>query len=62
MPQWNEMQLKAIETKQKNVLVSASAGSGKTTVLIERLMRLVMEERVEVEAILAMTFTEAASN
>ena len=46
MPQWNEMQLKAIETKQKNVLVSASAGSGKTTVLIERLMRLVMEERV----------------
>ena len=55
MPQWNEMQLKAIETKQKNVLVSASAGSGKTTVLIERLMRLVMEERVEVDAILAMT-------
>ena len=62
MPQWNEMQLKAIETKQKNVLVSASAGSGKTTVLIERLMRLVMEERVEVDAILAMTFTEAAAN
>lgn len=62
MPQWNEMQLKAIETKQKNILVSASAGSGKTTVLIERLMRLVMEERVEVNAILAMTFTEAAAN
>ena len=33
MPKWNAQQKKAIETKQKNILVSASAGSGKTTVL-----------------------------
>ena len=62
MPKWNPMQLKAIQTKEKNVLVSASAGSGKTTVLIARLMDLVVKDRVPIDAILAMTFTEAAAN
>ena len=62
MPNWNPMQLKAIQTKEKNILVSASAGSGKTTVLIARLMDLVMKDHVSIEAILAMTFTEAAAN
>ena len=56
------MQLKAIETKEKNILVSASAGSGKTTVLIARLMDLVMKDHVSIDSILAMTFTEAAAN
>lgn len=36
MPNWNPQQLKAIQTKDKNIMVSASAGSGKTTVLIDR--------------------------
>lgn len=62
MPKWNEQQLKAIHTKEKNILVSASAGSGKTTVLIARLMDLVMVDHVAIESILAMTFTEAAAN
>lgn len=62
MPKWNPMQLKAIETKEKNILVSASAGSGKTTVLIARLMDLVMKDHVSIDSILAMTFTEAAAN
>lgn len=62
MPKWNPMQLKAIQTKEKNILVSASAGSGKTTVLIARLMDLVMKDHVSIESILAMTFTEAAAN
>lgn len=62
MPEWNSQQKKAIETKQKNILVSASAGSGKTTVLIARLMDLVMKDHVSIDAICAMTFTEAAAN
>lgn len=62
MPKWNAMQQKAIQTKQKNILVSASAGSGKTTVLIARLMDLVIRDQVPIDAILAMTFTEAAAN
>ena len=62
MPTWNEEQLKAIYTKDKNVLVSASAGAGKTTVLIARLVELVINNRIKIEHILAMTFTEAAAN
>lgn len=62
MPEWNEQQYKAIHTKDRNILVSASAGSGKTTVLIARLMDLVMKDHVSIDAICAMTFTEAAAN
>lgn len=62
MPTWNDEQLKAIYTKHKNVLVSASAGAGKTTVLIARLVELVINNRIGIEHILAMTFTEAAAN
>ena len=62
MANFNKEQLRAIQTKRKNITVSASAGSGKTTVLIARLMDLVLVDRVEIESILAMTFTEAAAN
>lgn len=62
MPAWNPQQLKAIQTKHKNILVSASAGAGKTTVLIARLVDLVIKDRIGIEHILAMTFTEAAAN
>ncbi len=62
MPTWNDEQIKAIYTKHKNVLVSASAGAGKTTVLIARLVELVINNRIGIEHILAMTFTEAAAN
>ena len=63
MPQWNEMQLKAIETKQKNVLVSASAGSGKTTGIHPAIDAIGVTGRAcRSRLILAMTFTEAAAN
>lgn len=62
MPTWNDEQRKAIYTQHKNVLVSASAGAGKTTVLIARLIELVVHERISIEHILAMTFTDAAAN
>lgn len=62
MPTWNPQQIKAITTKHKNILVSASAGSGKTTVLIARLIDLVIQDHIPISKILAMTFTEAAAS
>ena len=62
MPNWNPDQLRAITSRNKNVIVSASAGAGKTTVLIERLVRRVLDDRIQIREILAMTFTEAAAS
>lgn len=54
-------QLAAIERRQGRVLVDAGAGSGKTSVLVERFARSVLEDGVEPGAILAITFTEKAA-
>ena len=54
-------QLKAIETLDKSVLVSAAAGSGKTSVLIERIIRIILEGRANVDELLVVTFTNAAA-
>ncbi|MEI7668067.1 MAG: UvrD-helicase domain-containing protein, partial [Erysipelotrichaceae bacterium] len=45
----------------KNILLSASAGAGKTTVLINRLMKRIVDDKVNVDQIIAMTFTELAA-
>lgn len=58
---WTEDQLKAIETRKKNLLVSAAAGSGKTALLIERIRRIVVEEKTSVDALLVLTFTRSAA-
>ncbi len=55
------MQQKAIMHGIGNALVSASAGSGKTFVVIERIIRLIIEEGVKVDEILAVTFTKLAA-
>ena len=52
---WTEDQLRAIETRKKNLLVSAAAGSGKTALLIERIRRIVVEEKTSVDALLVLT-------
>ncbi|MGI8428396.1 MAG: UvrD-helicase domain-containing protein, partial [Solirubrobacteraceae bacterium] len=54
-------QLSAIERRDGDLLVDAGAGSGKTSVLVERFVRAVVEDRIEVGAILAITFTEKAA-
>ena len=61
MSNFTKEQLQAVEHKSGNILISASAGSGKTHTMISRLVRLVMQENVEVNQILAVTFTEKAA-
>ena len=54
-------QQKAIDIRDTNVVVSASAGSGKTAVLVERLCQLVLKDHISIDSILAMTFTKDAA-
>lgn len=61
MPELKEQQKQAIQHDKGNILVSASAGSGKTFVMIERLIRLIIEKKADVKQMLAVTFTEAAA-
>lgn len=54
-------QLAAIDCDDKNSVVSAGAGSGKTTVLSYRFLRLVVEGKAHVDEILTLTFTRKAA-
>ena len=56
-------QLKVIELRNRNILVSAAAGSGKTAVLVERIIRLITDEEnpVDIDTLLVVTFTRAAA-
>jgi len=61
---WTSDQLEAIETTDRAVIVSAAAGSGKTAVLIERTIRMLMDEEKQIPAdkLLAVTFTNDAAS
>ena len=61
MPNWTESQRKAIETQNRSLLVSAGAGSGKTTVLTERILRRLIAGG-DVSRLLVVTFTKAAAS
>ncbi|MCR4616763.1 MAG: helicase-exonuclease AddAB subunit AddA [Lachnospiraceae bacterium] len=56
-------QQKVIDIRDKNVLVSAAAGSGKTAVLVERIVSLVCDEKnkTDIDELLVVTFTKAAA-
>ena len=60
---WTEDQKKVIDLRDRNILVSAAAGSGKTAVLVERIMEIVCDEQrpVDVDRLLVVTFTKAAA-
>lgn len=60
-PRWTPEQLDAIERRGENLLVAAAAGSGKTSVMVERVKRMVCDEDIPVEDILVVTFTNAAA-
>lgn len=61
---WTEEQLKAIETRKCNLLIAAAAGSGKTAVLVERIIRIITNEEspVDIDKLLVVTFTSAAAS
>ena len=60
---WTNDQLNAIETRGCNLLVAAAAGSGKTAVLVERIIRIITNEEkpVDIDKLLVVTFTSAAA-
>lgn len=60
---WTEEQQKVIDLRDRNILVSAAAGSGKTAVLVERIIQRLTDEKdpVDVDRLLVVTFTEAAA-
>ena len=60
---WTSEQKAVIDLRDCNILVSAAAGSGKTAVLVERILSLLMDERypAEIDRMLIVTFTNAAA-
>lgn len=62
MPNWTEEQKQAIYEKNNNILVAAAAGSGKTAVLVERIIHKVIEENIDIDKLLVVTFTNAAAS
>ena len=58
---WTPEQAEAITRRGQNLLVAAAAGSGKTAVLVERIKRLILEERCPIDHMLIVTFTNAAA-
>ena len=62
--QFTPEQQKVIDIRDKNILVSAAAGSGKTAVLVERIIGLILDEKnpVDIDKLLIVTFTNAAAS
>lgn len=58
---WTEDQLLAIETVGQDTLVSAAAGSGKTAVLVERIIRKIIDQKINIDEMLIVTFTNASA-
>lgn len=60
---WTEQQQQVIDAREKNILVSAAAGSGKTAVLVERIITMVSQKEnpVDIDKLLVVTFTNAAA-
>ena len=60
---WTDEQKKVIDLRDRNILVAAAAGSGKTAVLVERILSRITdpEDPVSVDELLIVTFTKAAA-
>lgn len=59
---WTKEQKDAIYKKNSNILVAAAAGSGKTAVLVERIIEKIITEGVDIDKLLVVTFTNAAAS
>ena len=59
---WTNEQKQAIEEKGSNILVAAAAGSGKTAVLVERIINRILNDKIDIDKLLVVTFTNAAAS
>ena len=59
---WTKEQKQAIEEKNSNLLVAAAAGSGKTAVLVERMIQKILQDKIDIDRMLIVTFTNAAAS
>ena len=59
---WTTEQLQAIEKTGNNILVAAAAGSGKTAVLVERIINKIINQKIDIDQLLIVTFTNAAAS
>ena len=60
---WTKDQQLVIDLLERNILVAAAAGSGKTAVLVERIIEEITEEKKpkDIDKLLVVTFTKAAA-
>lgn len=60
---WTKEQQKVIDLRDRNILVSAAAGSGKTAVLVERIISMITEgsSPIDIDKLLIVTFTNSAA-
>ena len=63
-PKWTKEQQEVIDSRDCNLLVAAAAGSGKTAVLVERIIQIITnkEKPVDIDSLLVVTFTNAAAS
>lgn len=59
---WTKEQAQAINESGSNILVAAAAGSGKTAVLVERIINKIINENIDIDKLLVVTFTNAAAS
>ena len=55
-------QLEVLDTVNKNLIVSASAGSGKTTVMIQKIIEDIIDRQIDLKRILVLTYTSASAD
>lgn len=60
---WTQAQQQVLRARKHNILVAAAAGSGKTAVLVERIIQMICDEKnsVDIDRLLIVTFTNAAA-
>ena len=63
-PKWTDEQQAVIDSRNCNLLVAAAAGSGKTAVLVERIIKIITDTKnpVDIDKLLVVTFTNAAAS